>query len=142
MTLPGCAGNWPPYWNGNSATSQPSAPTNSSTAATRNSGPWARSGSNLLFEPFIPMAQTATIYNLSIDLADIDRGVYETLDLRVAEIPVYAFDRSFVDEIAGLLGRRSSFSLSITERELYLEIAGRPFRTTVVEHRIPRQLPG
>ncbi len=184
------------------------------------------------------MAQTATIYNLSIDLADIDRGVYETLDLRVArqpsetieymlmrvfaycfeykdgivmtegvaagdepavmvrdltgritawievgmpdadrlhrgiklagraavythrdvrkllaafssanihrvaEIPVYAFDRSFVDEIAGLLGRRSSFSLSITERELYLEIAGRPFRTTVVEHRVPRQLPG
>src|SRR5467141_1361530 len=57
---------------------------------------------------------------------------------RVAEIPVYAFDRSFVDEIAGLLGRRSSFSLSITERELYLEIAGRPFRTTVVEHRVPQ----
>jgi len=33
------------------------------------------------------MAQTATIYNLSIDLADIDRGVYETLDLRVARQP-------------------------------------------------------
>ena len=178
------------------------------------------------------MAQTATIYNLNIDLADIDRGVYETLDLRVArqpsetieymlmrvfaycleyadgismtegvaagdepailvrdltgritawievgmpdadrlhrgsklagraavythrdvrkllssfssgnihraaEIPVYAFDRSFVDEVAGLLDRRSSLSLSITERELYLETSGRKFRTTIEEHRI------
>jgi uncharacterized protein YaeQ len=55
---------------------------------------------------------------------------------RAAEIPVYAFDRSFVDEVAALLDRRSSLSLSITERELYLEIAGRTFKTTVVEHRI------
>ena len=178
------------------------------------------------------VAQTATIYNLSIDLADIDRGVYEKLNIRVArqpsetieymlmrvfaycfeyadgivmtegvaagdepaimirdltgritawievgmpdadrlhrgsklagraavythrdvrkvlagfssanihraaEIPVYAFDRSFVDEIAGLLDRRSSLSFSITERQLYLEIAGRTFTTTIVEHRV------
>ena len=33
------------------------------------------------------MAQTATIYNVSIDLADMDRGVYESLDLRVARHP-------------------------------------------------------
>src|SRR5687767_15095324 len=33
------------------------------------------------------MAQTATVYNLSIDLADIDRGVYQKLDLRVARQP-------------------------------------------------------
>jgi uncharacterized protein YaeQ len=37
------------------------------------------------------MALTATIYNLSIHLADIDRGVYEKLE-----------------------------SISVTERELYL----------------------
>lgn len=30
------------------------------------------------------MALTATIYNFGIDLADSDRGVYETLELRVA----------------------------------------------------------
>ena len=177
------------------------------------------------------MAQTATIYNLDIDLADIDRGIYEKLDLRVArqpsetieymlmrvfaycleyadgilltegvaagdepavlirdltgrvkawievgmpdadrlhrghklagrvavythrdvrklltqlaaanvhrlaDIPIYAFDRSFVDEVAGLIERRSHISLSITERELYLEIGGRTFSTTIVEHR-------
>src|SRR6188474_758341 len=33
------------------------------------------------------MALTATIYNFEIDLADADRGVYETLDLRVARHP-------------------------------------------------------
>ena len=33
------------------------------------------------------MALTATIYNIDIDLADGDRGVYETLALRVAQHP-------------------------------------------------------
>ena len=33
------------------------------------------------------MALTATIYNFDIDLADTDRGVYETLALRVARHP-------------------------------------------------------
>ena len=33
------------------------------------------------------MAETATIYHFSIDLSDMDRGVYETLELRVARHP-------------------------------------------------------
>ncbi len=33
------------------------------------------------------MAQTATIYILNIDLADSDRGVYESFELRVARHP-------------------------------------------------------
>src|SRR5689334_15960873 len=33
------------------------------------------------------MALTATIYNFDIQLADVDRGVYETLALRVARHP-------------------------------------------------------
>ncbi|MEO7192175.1 MAG: YaeQ family protein [Vicinamibacterales bacterium] len=33
------------------------------------------------------MAQTATIHTFDIDLADVDRGVYETLALRVARHP-------------------------------------------------------
>ncbi len=33
------------------------------------------------------MALTATIYNIEIDLSDIDRGVYESLALRVARHP-------------------------------------------------------
>jgi uncharacterized protein YaeQ len=33
------------------------------------------------------MALTATLYHLQIDLSDVDRGVYRTLDLRVARHP-------------------------------------------------------
>jgi uncharacterized protein YaeQ len=33
------------------------------------------------------MALQATVYHLRIDLADVDRGVYEALDLRVARHP-------------------------------------------------------
>src|SRR5438067_8559744 len=176
------------------------------------------------------MALTATIYNLSVDLADIDRGVYEKLDVciarqpsetieymfmrviaycleygdgivltqgvaagnepavlirdltgritawievgmpdterlhrglklagraavythrdvqkllmqlsaanidRLATVPVYEFQRAFVDEVAMLIERRSQLAISITERELYLEISGRTFTTTIVEH--------
>jgi uncharacterized protein YaeQ len=177
------------------------------------------------------MALTATIYNLSIDLADIDRGVYEKLDVciarqpsetieymfmrviaycleyadgivltqgvaagnepavlirdltgrvtawievgmpdpdrlhrglklagraavythrdvqkviaqlsaakidRLSAIPVYEFDRNFIDETARLLDRRSALSISVTERELYIGIGDRTFTTTIAEHR-------
>ncbi len=33
------------------------------------------------------MALSATVYHLQIDLSDVDRGVYQTLDLRVARHP-------------------------------------------------------
>lgn len=35
----------------------------------------------------VHVALTATIYNFSIELADMDRGVYETLDLKAAQHP-------------------------------------------------------
>jgi uncharacterized protein YaeQ len=178
------------------------------------------------------MALTATIYNFTIDLADMDRGVYERLELRVArqpsetteymmmrvfaycleygdgivltegvaagnepavlfrdltgrvtawievgmpdadrldrgmklagraavythrdvrkliaqfsaagiprlaDVPVYAFDRNFVDAVAALIERRAELGISITERELYLQIAGKTLTTTIVEHRV------
>ncbi|MDR3417443.1 MAG: YaeQ family protein [Nevskia sp.] len=33
------------------------------------------------------MALTATLYNLAIELADVDRGVYQSFDLRIARHP-------------------------------------------------------
>src|SRR5438093_699140 len=58
---------------------------------------------------------------------------------RLSTVPVYEFNRAFVDEVAGLLERRSAVSISITERELYLEIRNQTFMTTImttiVEHR-------
>ena len=54
---------------------------------------------------------------------------------RAGEIPVYAFGTGFVDDVAAVLQRRDKVSLSITERQLYLDVSGRTFNTTVVEHR-------
>ena len=178
------------------------------------------------------MALTATIHNLDIDLADVDRGVYETLALRMArqpsetleymlmrafaycleygegivftegvaagdepavlirdltgrttawievgmpdpgrlhrglklagraavythrdarklikdlaaagiprlsDVPVYALDSNVVEDVARRLTRRNHLSLSLTERELYLDIDGQTFTSTIVEHRV------
>jgi uncharacterized protein YaeQ len=53
------------------------------------------------------VALTATIYNFDIQLADVDRGVYETLALRVAQHP------SETDEY--LLTRVLAYCLEFTE---------------------------
>ncbi|HEX6641960.1 MAG TPA: YaeQ family protein [Thermoanaerobaculia bacterium] len=178
------------------------------------------------------MALTSTIYNVAVELSDVDRGVYETLDLRVAmhpsespeylvtrllaycleftegieftaglsngdepaivvrdltgrllawievgtpdadrlhrasklvdhvavythrdlrnamsqlqarrihraaEIPIYSFGRGFIDELATKLQRRMRWSLSVTERHLYLDVDGAALSTVMDEHRI------
>ena len=55
---------------------------------------------------------------------------------RAEAIPVYALDRRFVAELAGLVERRTTLALTITERQLYAEIAGRSLTATIVEHRL------
>ena len=178
------------------------------------------------------MAQTATIYNFDIDLADMDRGVYETLALRVARhpsetaeymlvrvlaycleyqegiemtegvssgdepallvrdltgrvrawievgmpdasrlhrgsklagrvavythrdvrqllgqlagakihradtIPIRAFERSLIEEVAGLIERRTSLALSVSHGELFVTLGARTFTLPVAEHRV------
>ncbi|MCX4095007.1 YaeQ family protein [Nocardia sp. alder85J] len=179
------------------------------------------------------MALSATVYNFSVQLADVDRGVYEDLELRVArhpsesaefmvtrllaycleyregiafsdggvssadepavlvrdltgrltawieigapdaervhrgskltgdvaiythrdpakvltglagkkihraeEIPLYSFDRAFVDAAAAVLERRNTASLSVTERLLYLDVNGTVLSTPVQQHHL------
>ena len=53
------------------------------------------------------MALTATIYNLDIDLADSDRGVYETLALRMARHPSESAEY--------LVARVLAYSIEFTE---------------------------
>ena len=53
------------------------------------------------------MALSSTVYNLEIDLADSDRGVYETLSLRVARHPSESDDY--------LVGRVLAYCLEYTE---------------------------
>jgi uncharacterized protein YaeQ len=55
---------------------------------------------------------------------------------RAGDIPIYAFDRAFVDEAAAALERRATLSLSITERELFLSVGDRTWQSSVAEHRI------
>jgi len=177
------------------------------------------------------MALTATMYRFAIQLSDVDRGVYETLDLHVArqpsetaeymltrvlawcleytdgialtegvasgdepavlvrdltgritawievgapdadrlhrgsklagrvavythrdpamvmgqlagkkihgatEIPIYTFGRGFIERVAEILPRRASLSLTITERQLYLDVDDQSFTTTIEERR-------
>jgi len=179
------------------------------------------------------MAQTATIYTVTIDLSDLDRGVYETLELRVArhpsetaeymlvrllaycleyedgitltegvssgdepavlvrdltgritawievglpdaarlhrgsklagraavythrdvrqlltqlsgarihragEIPIRAFDREVIDEVASLLERRASLAVSVSDGELMVALGDRAFTLVMTEHRLP-----
>ena len=54
---------------------------------------------------------------------------------RASEIPVYELEAGFIEDVAAVLQRREKISLSITERQMYLDVSGRTFATAVVEHR-------
>ena len=58
------------------------------------------------------MAQTATIYNVTIDLSDLDRGVYETLDLRVARHPSETAEYMLVRLLAYCLEYQEGIALT------------------------------
>lgn len=74
------------------------------------------------------MALTATIYNFTIDLADADRAVYESLDLRVARHPsesaehmvtrVLAYCLEYTEGIAFSKGVSAPEEPAITVRDL------------------------
>ena len=56
---------------------------------------------------------------------------------RVEEIPVYALDPRFVSDVAGLIERRCSLSITRSDGELFVDVAGQSFRSVVAEHHIP-----
>jgi len=56
---------------------------------------------------------------------------------RAEEIPVYSFDRAFLDAFAGRLEKRTALQLSVTGRHLYLEVAGLSLESPLEESRIP-----
>lgn len=55
---------------------------------------------------------------------------------RSAEIPIYAFDRTMIEEAAQHLDRRTRVDLSVTGGQIYLSLGERSFSGAVVEHRI------
>jgi uncharacterized protein YaeQ len=51
-------------------------------------------------------------------------------------IRLYSFDPGFIDAAVAALDRRNAVTLSITERELYLDLNGTMLTGTVHEHRL------
>ena len=58
------------------------------------------------------MALTATVYNLEIALSDVDRSVYETLELRVAQHPSETMPRMLVRTLAYCLAYEEGIAFS------------------------------
>src|SRR5688500_6869990 len=58
------------------------------------------------------MAQAATIFVVSIDLSDLDRGVYETLELRVARHPSETAEYMLVRVLAYCLEYEEGIALT------------------------------
>lgn len=55
---------------------------------------------------------------------------------RAADIPVFEFGAGFIDDVAAALDRRAALSISVTERQVYLDVDGRSFHTEIIEHRL------
>ena len=55
---------------------------------------------------------------------------------RAADIPILAFERAFVEDVAALVDRRTTLALSVTEGELYVQIGDRTLQSAVTRHRI------
>ena len=55
---------------------------------------------------------------------------------RAAEIPLYSFERQFMDDASAALGRRASLALSVTGRHVYLDVDGSQFSSAIEEQRI------
>ncbi|MET7767103.1 YaeQ family protein [Nocardia sp. NPDC005366] len=53
---------------------------------------------------------------------------------RAERIPLYSFDRAFIDAASAAIERRNTATLSITERSMYLELNGTSLSTSIDEH--------
>ncbi|HTN56045.1 MAG TPA: YaeQ family protein [Microbacterium sp.] len=51
-------------------------------------------------------------------------------------VVLHSFDSRFLDDAAAALARRNAVTVSVTERQLYLELNGTNFSSTVQDHRI------
>ena len=80
------------------------------------------------------LAGRATVYTHR-NITKVLDGLNGKQVFRAGDIPVFEFAKEFVDDAAAVLQRRNALSLSITERQLYLDIDGQTFNTAVVEHR-------
>jgi uncharacterized protein YaeQ len=81
------------------------------------------------------LARRAAVYALRDPAQWIAQAVGRKLH-RAADIPVYWFGRGFVESVAAKLQRRNTLSLSVTERQLYLDLNGHGFASEIIERRL------
>jgi uncharacterized protein YaeQ len=55
---------------------------------------------------------------------------------QAAQIPIYEFGRGFIEQVAAAIDRREQVTMSINERQLHLDLSGRPYSTDIAEHRL------
>lgn len=53
-----------------------------------------------------------------------------------AEIPIYSFERSFLDELSKALDRRTKLDVSVNDRHVYVTVAGKSLEAVIQEQRI------
>ena len=70
------------------------------------------------------------------DVATAARAIRGAKIHRAADIPIYAFDGTFIDDRQAAIERRTSLSMSVADREIYAALDDRTFQGAIVEHRI------
>ena len=58
-----------------------------------------------------------------------------------ADLPIYAFERSFIDGLAASIDRRTSMALSVTDREILAALDEKTLHGAIIEHRIKADRP-
>ena len=57
---------------------------------------------------------------------------------RAGEIPIYALDRRFIEQLASLVDRRTGLAITVTEGQLFVAIGDKVLDTQITEYRIPQ----
>ena len=70
---------------------------------------------------------------------DVDQFLRQLAGKRIHrsdEIPIYAVDGRFVEELAGLIDRRTRLAVTVTEGQVYVTVGDRTLSTQIIRHAI------
>ena len=56
---------------------------------------------------------------------------------RAHDVAIYTFGNGFVGDVAEAVERRAVLAVTVTERQLYLDVNGRTYTTSIETHRLP-----
>lgn len=79
------------------------------------------------------LAERVVVYTHK-NVNSVKHNLGRTPIYQIEQIPLYAVDWRFIADFEAQLKRRLTCALSITERQLYLDVGGRSLQTILVEH--------